>query len=64
MILFLQFHQNHQIGSMRKENLKTVKRIVIKIGSRVITGDKNGIDRDFLQSLARDVASSVKTARR
>ena len=44
------------IGSMRKEILKTVKRIVIKIGSRVITGDNSGIDRDFLQSLARDVA--------
>lgn len=44
------------ISSMRKKILKTVKRIVIKIGSRVLTGGSNGIDPDFIKSLARDVA--------
>jgi glutamate 5-kinase len=41
---------------MRKKILTAVKRIVIKIGSRVLTGASNGIDPDFLKSLAQDVA--------
>ncbi len=41
---------------MRKETLKTVKRVVIKIGSRVLTGGKDVIDHDFIRSLALDVA--------
>jgi glutamate 5-kinase len=39
---------------MRAEILDKVKRIVIKIGSRVLTGDAEGIDVAFLDSLARE----------
>jgi glutamate 5-kinase len=48
---------------MRKEILSKVKRIVIKIGSRVLTGDTDGIDGDFLRGLARDVAGCRKSGR-
>jgi glutamate 5-kinase len=45
---------------MRRKILARVKRIVIKIGSRVLTGDGNGLDPDFLKSLAGDVAGFRK----
>jgi glutamate 5-kinase len=48
---------------MRKEILSRVKRIVIKIGSRVLAGDSNGLDRDFLGTLAEDVAEFRKSGR-
>ncbi len=48
---------------MRKEILSKVKRIVIKIGSRVLTGDSNGLDTDFLDALAEDVAGLRKSGR-
>jgi glutamate 5-kinase len=48
---------------MRKKILARVKRIVIKIGSRVLTGDGNGLDTDFLKSLAGDVAGFRKHGR-
>ncbi len=46
---------------MRKEIISKVKRIVIKIGSRVLTGESNGLDMDFLNNLAEDVAGLRKS---
>ena len=51
------------MNPMRKEILAKVKRVVIKIGSRVLTGDTNGIDGDFLRSLAGDVAAFRRSGR-
>lgn len=39
-----------------RESLKSARRIVIKIGTRVITGTGPGLDLDFLENLARQVA--------
>ena len=41
---------------MRKELLKKVKRVVVKIGSGVLTSEENGIDPRFLQGLAVQIA--------
>jgi len=41
---------------MRKELLKKVKRVVVKIGSGVLTDAENGINPLFLQGLAADIA--------
>jgi glutamate 5-kinase len=41
---------------MRKELLKRAKRIVVKIGSGVLTGDE-GIDPSFLDGLAEQIAA-------
>jgi glutamate 5-kinase len=41
---------------VRKSILKKVRRIVIKIGSRVVTGGGSGPDRNFLLSLAGEVS--------
>ncbi|HTY20681.1 MAG TPA: glutamate 5-kinase [Geobacteraceae bacterium] len=42
---------------MRREILKKVKRIVIKIGSRVITGSDNGLDMLVIGRLAAEIAA-------
>ena len=39
---------------MRKEFLKKVKRIVIKIGSRVLTCEDNGLDGRLIGGLDND----------
>lgn len=41
---------------MRKEILKKVKRVVIKIGSGVITSVDNGLDGDRIKGLAAEIA--------
>jgi len=41
---------------MRSKILGRVRRIVIKIGSRVLTSEDNGLDHGFLESLAAEVA--------
>ena len=41
---------------MHREILKKVRRIVVKIGSRVLTLDRNGLDRDFMKQLAAQIA--------
>lgn len=41
---------------MRKELLRKVKRIVVKIGSGVLTGEDGGIEPRFLAGLAEQVA--------
>lgn len=41
---------------MRKGLLKKVKRIVVKIGSGVLTSEDNGINPSFLNGLAADIA--------
>lgn len=41
---------------MRKELLKKVKRIVVKIGSGVLTDENGGVDPRFLDGLAAQVA--------
>lgn len=41
---------------MRADLLKTVKRIVVKIGSGVLTGEGNGLDRAIIAGLAAQVA--------
>jgi glutamate 5-kinase len=46
---------------MRKEILKKVKRIVIKIGSRVLTDSNNGLDSAFVDELAAEVARLRKS---
>jgi len=40
----------------QRETLKDAKRIVIKIGTRVVTGTGPGLDDDFIDNLARQVA--------
>jgi glutamate 5-kinase len=41
---------------MRREILKKVRRIVVKIGSRVLTLENNGLDREFMKQLAAQIA--------
>lgn len=41
---------------VRKKFLAKIKRIVIKIGSRVLTAEKGGLDTVFLDSLALEIA--------
>jgi len=48
---------------MRTKILENIRRIVIKIGSRVLTNDKGCLDRDFLESLAREIGQQRKNGR-
>jgi glutamate 5-kinase len=41
---------------MRRELLKSVKRVVIKIGSRVLTGDDGGLDHGVIGRICGDIA--------
>jgi len=41
---------------MRSELLKNIKRIVIKIGSRILTDEDGNLDRAWISALASDVA--------
>jgi len=41
---------------MRPELLKNIKRIVIKIGSRILTDEDGNLDRGWISALASDVA--------
>jgi glutamate 5-kinase len=48
---------------MRREILKNVKRVVVKVGSRVITREDNGLDAAVLGRLAAEVAGVRKEGR-
>jgi glutamate 5-kinase len=48
---------------MRKEILKKVKRIVVKIGSSVLTREDNGLDPVFIDGLAGQVATMRQEGR-
>jgi len=41
---------------MRRELLKSVKRVVIKIGSRVLTDDAGGLDSSVIGKICREIA--------
>ncbi len=41
---------------MRSEHLKIIKRIVIKIGSRILTDEDGNLDRSWISALASEVA--------
>jgi glutamate 5-kinase len=41
---------------MRRELLKSVKRVVIKIGSRVLTNDEGGLDHAIIGRICGDIA--------
>ena len=43
-------------SSQTRRQLKDARRIVIKIGTRVVTGTGPGLDLEFLDRLARQVA--------
>lgn len=45
---------------MRSEHLKNIKRIVIKIGSRILTDENGNLDRAWISALASDVAELRK----
>jgi glutamate 5-kinase len=42
---------------MRSELLKNIKRVVIKIGSRILTGADGDLNRDWMAALAGEVAA-------
>jgi len=42
---------------MRSEQLKNIKRVVIKIGSRILTGADGDLNRDWMYALAAEVAT-------
>jgi len=48
---------------MRREILRKVRRIVVKIGSRVLTHEDDGLDAGFMQGLAGQVAALRKEGR-
>ena len=41
---------------MRSEQLKNIKRIVIKIGSRILTGEEGDLDHAWISALAAEVS--------
>ena len=41
---------------MRRELLKTIKRVVIKIGSRVLTDDDGGLDHGVIERICEDIS--------
>lgn len=45
---------------MRSEHLKNIKRIVIKIGSRILTDDEGNLDRKWISAFAAEVAEIRK----
>lgn len=48
---------------MRSEILKNIKRVVIKIGSRILTGEDGELNRDWMAALAAEVAALRKGGR-
>lgn len=48
---------------MRKELLKKVKRVVIKIGSRVLTDTDNGLNGETIGRLSAEIASVIRGGR-
>lgn len=49
--------------SMRCELLHNIKRIVIKIGSRILTGEEGELNRDWIAALASQVAELRRDGR-
>ena len=45
---------------LRKTNLGRAKRVVVKVGSAVLTGE-NGLDQQVMKNLADDISSLVKS---
>lgn len=48
---------------MRSELLHNIKRIVIKIGSRILTGEEGDLNRDWMSALASQVAELRREGR-
>ncbi len=46
---------------VRERAVSGLKRIVIKVGSRVLTDPEKGLDKEIFRSLARDIASIKKS---
>jgi len=52
-----------QLSTMRIDAIATVRRVVVKIGSRVLTGDRNGLDLPRIAAIAGEIAQ-LRTAGR
>jgi len=48
------------VKNMLRTNFKHIKRVIIKIGTSIITDEKGSLDREFLQKIARQIATLVK----
>jgi len=48
---------------MRPELLKKIKRVVIKIGSRILTGEDGDLNRDWMSALAAEVSTLRREGR-
>ncbi len=44
----------------RREYLKNIRRVVIKIGSRVLTDDAGALDVEVIKQISSDIASSMR----